>query len=253
MKLRSPLFITASAVVLGISSLTGAELVVGGIKSHFENLDPKFAMPVQFEVDLIVSEKGKKILEVVDEDSELTKIVDSTGKDLTGKAGFSPFSHGSEDNSRRKIQIVTKNDTPAAGASWVKIEGTVRIDVASKTEEVTTGELELKKGTKFEINGQKIKVTEAQKPKWGNAKWEVVLESKQAFTKVAEWRLASAGGEVMKIKKGGVGWSGGFGKKTYNLTLQFEKKVEKGMLKADVYTDFEQLEVPIDIKVGMGR
>lgn len=253
MRFCSSIILAGSVLISNYSLVQGAEIVVGGMKVHFESVDPKFSMPTQFDVDLIVSEKGKKILEFDSNGSTLKKVVDSTGKDLTGKSDFSFFSNGPKDNSRRTIQISTKNDTPAMGASWVHLQGTALVSVGSETEEVTTELIELSKGTKFEVKGHKIEITGAEKPRWGDAKWQISVKSNQPFTRVAKWQLETPEGKIMEVEKGGSGTASSFGKTTYSMTLQFEEKIEKAKLKLGVYADFETLEVPIDLKVGMGK
>ena len=209
-------------------------------------------------IALLVKSKGKTIIGMNEDDSNVVVFSDDKGTDFTKvKRRFSRKSVGfgfprlSEDG-MALIAEVESSGIPQKGAQSVLLKGALLVSVASKSTLSKSEVTELKKGVKLTVGEQSFEVTKSGKPQWGDDPWSIELKSNVSHKAFKAFKFFDAKGEEIKADKNGSSSMGMFGKRTYTVTFNFARKVDKIVLGLDGWTDLEVVKVPFDVTVKVG-
>lgn len=209
-------------------------------------------------IALLVKSKGKTIIGMDEDGSKVTVFSDDKGTDFTKvKRRFSRKSVGfgfprlSEDGMALMAEVESSG-IPQKGAQSVLLKGELLVSVASKSKLSKSKVTELKKGVKLTVGKQSFEVTEAGKPDWGDDPWSVELKSNVSYKDFKAFKFYDAKGEEIKADRKGSGSMGMFGKRTYTVTFNLARKVDKIVLGLDGWTDLEVVKVPFDFTVEAG-
>lgn len=209
-------------------------------------------------IALLVTSKDKAIVNVDKDGSQVTALADEKGTDFTkakgkfgrsgAKFGFPDFS----DDQKAMMVDVESAGIPAKGTKELRLKGELAISMASKSELKKSEAVELKKGAKVVVGEHTFEVTEAGKPDWGEDPLSVAFKSSVSHKDFKEVIFYDADGNVIESRRSSSGSMGMFGKKTYTVTFNLKKKVDKIILGLDEWSDLEVVKVPLDLKIGTG-
>ena len=209
-------------------------------------------------IALLLKSDDKAIVGFDKEKSTLSRFGDDKGTDfLKVKRRFSdqPFSFGmeQESESRKALMTTLESDAlPVSGATSITVAGELVLSLASKSELQKSEKVAVKKGVKFVVAGQTFTIKEAEKPKWGEDKLEITLESSVDLKSFRRVVFYGPDGKEIASERGMWSSMGMFGKKTYQTSYRFKVKPEELVMGLDAWTDLEVVKVPLDLKIGAG-
>ena len=207
---------------------------------------------------LLEADKGA-IIKVDTRDSNLEAFTDDKGTDLLinkkgfNKDGFSPFERISKDGKAALVEIES-GGVPAAGAAKVHAKGSLKVQTASTKKAFKSDAIDLKVGTEFTVGEISYKVKQSGRPDFGDAALGIELETtNKAVQRVATVKFLDSAGKEIETNQAGSSRMG-FGNKytfgrNYNLKTAPTGKV---VMVVEIWTDFEELDLPFDLKIGIG-
>lgn len=209
-------------------------------------------------IALLVTSKDKAIVNVDKDGSKVTALADEEGTDFTkakgrfgrggAKFGFPNFS----DDQKAMMVDVESAGIPAKGSKELNLKGELAIAVASKSEMKKSKVVELKKGAKVVVGDHTFEVEKTGKPDWGEDPLSISFKSSVSHKDFKEVVFHDAEGNVIESSRSSSGSMGMFGKRTYTVTFNLKKKVDKIILGLDEWSDLEVIKVPLDLKIGTG-
>ena len=244
------------AVALAISATSVADVSVEpiGMKIVWKSLRKEFDGFQTFNASegayvalgVMAGEKG-----IIAFDEDKSKISLSDGKkDLD--AGFGMGDRISKDAKALRLEVKTKK-VPAPGSTELVLKGNLSVTVASETETKATEVRKFDKGDKVQLaDGFEFQVERIGKPKWGDDPLEVTLEWKRKIPELAAIRFFDADGKEIESSRGSSSRSGFFGKYTVTRTYLLKKKSDNLKIEVDLWTNAENITVPVDLKVQIG-
>ncbi|MFT6862941.1 MAG: hypothetical protein ACJAVK_001502 [Akkermansiaceae bacterium] len=256
-------------MALGVAS-GQLDVSVAGLQVVGEGYTPEVADKEMFQelrafnwkagtkVALLVKSKGKTIIGMDEEGSTVTVFSDDKGTDFTKvKRRFSNKSVGfgfprlSEDGKALMAEVETAG-IPQKGSQSIILKGELLVSVASESSLSKSVVTEVKKGAKLTVGKQSFEVAKAGKPDWGDDPWSIELKSNVSHKDFKAFKFYDAKGEEIKADQNGSGSMGMFGKRSYTVTFNLAKKVEKIILGLDGWTDLEVVKVPFEVTVNAG-
>lgn len=209
-------------------------------------------------LSLLLTTKDLSIVGLNEKESKLTVLADDQGTDfMKVKSRFSrnPYKFGwisvSQDGKALGTTVETEG-TPAKGARQLVVKGELVVTTGSTFEKEQSGTVPVKEGTKVEVGGYKFKISEVNKPKFGDAKLSITLETNQDMDRLKGISFFDESGKELEADPSGSSSMGFGAKMTYTRTYQLKKKVDEievGVLK---WTDLKDVKVPVDLSVGVG-
>ena len=209
-------------------------------------------------VALLLKSAEKSIVLLDKDGSKVSTFGDDKGTDFTKiKSRYSSrsvsFGFPQESKDGKALMVEVSSDgVPAAGAGYLMLKGELVVSVASASKLTKTKKLPVKKGTEVTVGEKAFKMSEAGKPKWGDAPLAITLEGKVSPKQFKEIKFFDVKGKEIEADESSSGSSGMFGKMTYTVTYNLKKKVEKVIVGFDEWTDLEVIKVPLDHKIGAG-
>jgi len=188
--------------------------------------------------------------------STLEKLADEKGTSLLveqqfGRSGFSMWPRFSAD---QKVALIEASGggVPARGTREIRARGTLVFRRAEKQAMAKCENVALGKGTRFEVGPFKLEVHSAGKPDWGDAPLAVTFRTKQDLDALKTVKFFDAQGKPIEAEPSGSGRFGFGGDVTYERTFSLSRKVEAATLEIVYWEDLETVEIPFDLKVGVG-
>jgi hypothetical protein len=225
----------------------------------FKGLTPFNSQKKGTTLALLLQTSTGAIIKVDTRESTLESFTDDKGTDLLiekkgfNKDGFGHFARISEDGKGALIDIES-GGLPAAGATKVTAKGSLLIQTASTKKAFKSAPIALIAGTELTIGEIALKVEKVGKPSFGDDALELELETtNKAIERVADVKFFDAAGKELESNSSGSS-SMGFGKKyTYGRSYNFKKAVTgKVVVQFEMWTDFEETQVPITVTMGIG-
>ncbi len=207
-------------------------------------------------VALLVERPGAGLISFDDDASKLESFTDDQGDTLIkdegfNRGGFSPFANFSKDGKAAMIEV-SGGGVPGEKARGVQLKGKLVFKVGSTKKTDAQKGVKLEKGSKITAGPVPFTIESAGKPDFGDAELQITLKTDKDTDTIAGIRfLAADGGEIESSEAGGSRM--GFGGKVEiekNYTLA--KKVDAVTVEITHWTDMKTLEVPIDVKTGVG-
>ncbi len=214
-------------------------------------------------VHLLIEGFESPVVKLEDDNCKLDKAVDSTGKDLLEEkkqeqsGGFGSFSFGnstigpfpkiSEDGKRMLIELIAPQ-APAKGADSVQFEGSLAVLIAEGTKTVSAKDVAADPG-QVQLGEHSIEIMGISPSDWeeGKFKLEVKMTTK-LLDLIASWKITDAGGAELSDGPNSTMTMMG----TAQLELTLEKKPTSLNIELELYDGMKQVEVPIDLQVGLG-
>lgn len=213
-------------------------------------------------VQLLISGFDSPVVKLDDENSELTGVTDSTGKDLLkvakqaddgfggssfGSSPIGPFPQVSKDGKRMIVELVAPN-APGKGATAVQFKGTLMVVAAEGKKTVSAKDVPAKAGT-VQLGDQSFEITAIGPSDWeeGKTKLEVKMSTK-LLDAISSWKITAPDGTAICDGP----YSTMTMMDTAQLELTLDKKVDTLNIELELFDGVKQVKVPVDVEVGLG-
>ncbi len=209
-------------------------------------------------VGLLITSKEKVIVGIDEDGSKITVFGDDQGTDFTkakGRYGRKGAQFGFSDQSDDKMALMTEVESsgiPAKGSKEIILKGELMISMASKSKLTKSELVDAKKGAKVVVGSHSFEIEELGKPDWGKDPLSITLKSSVNHKDFKAFKFLDAEGKEIEAKRSGSSSVGIFGKRTYEVTFNLKRKVDKIVLGLDGWTDLEKTQIPFDLKIGSG-
>ena len=188
------------------------------------------------------------------EKSKIEYVKDDKGNDLMKSekkkgyvfSGFDSFPKKSDDSKAILIDILCPG-VPQSGSSAIELKGTIAVSVGSKVETFETKDLAIEVGAKIKTGGEDLEVERIGKG-WGDYEYSFSLKGKGLTGSIKSIKLFDEDGKEIEMSSSGSSFYGN----NFNLSYQLKKKVTKATVKVEGWVDLKTVEVPFDIKTGVG-
>lgn len=253
LSLCSPLAAEVSVKVAGLK-IIGKEYQEEGAEKTLR----AFNWTAGSEFALLLQSDGKAIVGFDDDESKITLFSDDKGTDfLKAKSKFSrkPYSFGMIEKSESGKAMMTDLKSPgipATGAMAINIEGELKVSVASKSKLVKSEKVPLKKDAKIVVGEHTVEIQKFGKPSWGDEKLEISFKAAVDFRQFKRVVFYDGEGKEIEAKPGMWSSTGMFGKTTFRASYKLKEKTEDLIMGFEVWTDLEEITVPLKLKVGVG-
>jgi hypothetical protein len=196
------------------------------------------------------------IVEFKKDASKLESITDDKGTDLTKSekkstfgtvAGFDAWSSKKSNDTKAMLFDVVCPGVPKAGAEEIEVKGKIVISVGSKTETAETKDVELKLDSKIKTGAADLEISNLGKG-WGDYVMSISIKGKGSIAVIKLISFFDENGKELESNRSGYSAWG----QEFTLDYQFKKKVDKATVKVEYFTDLKDVEIPLDIKTGIG-
>ena len=167
------------------------------------------------------------------------------------KSPIGNFSVVAGDGSAVRLEV-EGSQLPAADATAIEVEGSLRLRLASgKASHQHDGAI---LAVQQPISAGPIagKVTKVGAPEWGDAKLQVELTFPMALEQLAGVRFLTPEGKAIKASQSSSMRMGIGAKTTTKMTFDLAEKVERATVVFDVWTDQREVDVPFAVSTGLG-
>ncbi len=192
-------------------------------------------------------EKSKVIVFSDDQETDLIKVKGRFGK----KSGVFRMTSKAKDG-KAVITHVESSGVPKKGTKTLTLKGGLVVSLASKSKEVRSELTVLKKGEKLVVGEDAFEVNSLRKPDWGDDPIQVELKSSVSYKDFKGLHFYDTKGNKIESERSGSGSMGIFGKRTYTVSFNLKKKVDKIVLAVDEWSDLEVVKVPFNFTIGAG-
>ena len=251
-----PMLVAAQAKVEAV----GLRVVKSGIGEHKHELRP-FNWMRGTSLAIRVSSEAGGILGIDNEQSKIIYFTDDQGLDLMhaddepghfmGQSGFGAFPRVSKDG-RAVLFELNAPQVPSEKASALAANGQVLLQVASKFDTETVHGVKLIAGTEIKTTQLAFTVKEAGKPKWGNAAFQLTLETAGDIGLLKSVTFKTADGESVEVRESGTSRSSTNGKDLFGQVYTFKQEHDVLSVQFDIWNDKKSIAVPFDLTVGVG-
>lgn len=237
--------------------VTGKGYTAEGEKDGFNSVRA-FSWHAGTRVGLLVTSSEKSIVRLDEDKSKVTSFTDDQETDFTkakgrfGKKGAEFGMSSESDDGKAIVTHVESPGLPKKGAKALTLKGDIVVALASKSKEVKSGVTALEKGTKLVVGENAFEIESAGKPDWGDEPLQITLKSSVSHKDFKGFHFYDAGGDKIESKRSSSGSMGMFGKRTYTVSFNLKKKVDKVVLAVDAWSDLEVVKVPFDFTIGAG-
>lgn len=229
----------------------GLQIVWDTMREEFDGFGTMNSMENGVTLSFTATTTGRKIVKFDGDGCKISKFADNTGKQMKGEVGH--FAKVGESGKTLRFEIESK-ELPAEGATGFEVEGSLVIDVASKSEVVKSETVEFEKGKELVFGEHlKTKITEIGEPGYGDMKAEITLEAKKAWPAFAVARFYDGEGNEIKSEAGGHSRFSMLGSVTESRTFRLASKPKTFRVELDLWTDLESITVPFSVKAGLGN
>lgn len=150
------------------------------------------------------------------------------------------------------ITHVESSGVPKKGTKNLTLKGGLVVSLASKSKEVRSELTVLKKGEKLVVGEDAFEINSLGKPDWGDDPIQVELKSSVSYKDFKGFHFYDSEGNKVESNRSGSGSMGIFGKRTYTVSFNLKKKVDKIVLAVDEWSDLEVVKIPFDFTIGAG-
>jgi hypothetical protein len=147
---------------------------------------------------------------------------------------------------------VEGSQLPAADATAIEIEGSLRLRLASGKASHQHDGATLAVQQPISAGPIAGTVTKVGAPQWGDAKLQVEITFPMALEQLARVRFLSPDGNAIKASTSSTMRIGRGANKTTRMTFDLEEKVERATVVFDVWTDLREVDVPFAVSTGLG-
>jgi hypothetical protein len=223
-------------------------------------------------VALLVTVPAGGLVSINSEKTQLTKLADDKGTDLT--AGEEPMvgmhmgmtPQVSADGKACLVEVNGKR-VPAKGAAAIMASGTVTLKCGSKKETAKQENVALKVGSKITAGPMTFEISRVGKPQFffemtgpdeskpattPAEKFEVTLRTNQDCSNIASIAFLDAAGKDLGAKPSSSSSMGMPGMMTVEKSFVLPKKVDTATISITYWADLKEVVVPFDVKATLG-
>jgi hypothetical protein len=189
---------------------------------------------------------GSKLESVTDnKDTDLTKSVKKSAFGTV--AGFDAWTSKKSNDTKAMLFDVVCPGVPKEGATEIAVKGKIVISLGSKTETVETKDVEIKLESKIKAGIAEMEISNLGKG-WGDYAMSISLKGKGSMSAIKAISFLDGNGKEIESNRGGyTAWG-----EEFTLDYQLKKKVDKATVKVEYWTDLKDVEIPVNIKTGIG-
>ncbi len=207
-------------------------------------------------LSLLVFREGGGIVDFKKDDTELEVMTDNKGTDLTKtdrksiwgvSAGFGGFPKKSDDGKAILLEV-TGPAVPKADATTINLKGKIVLSVGKETKTTENKDTAIAIDSKIKAGEMELEITAIGKPSWGDAKLCVTLKGKGDSSVIKDIRFFDGSGKEVEAERSTTSSWGDSFEWQYNLM----EKINSANIKVTTWTDLKNIEVPFEIKTGIG-
>jgi len=195
---------------------------------------------------------GRTVIEIKRNEKKEFKISDSTGEALpSAKLDFGFMADISDDGQAVQLPIAS-DKVPTEGAESINIMGSVTLVCGAEPiqEEV---DVEIASGKKFKLAGIEFKVADIQKSFMNDDGQMIELQCSASPAQIQSITAILADGKSVKLTASGKSEFGFGDNVTYGRNFDVVcKAADIKKLKVSYFKSVEEIELPIELKVGLG-
>ena len=210
-------------------------------------------------VTLMVFAPEGGIVDFKKDDSKLESMTDDKGNNLLAAEkksfmttpGFGSWPKISDDNKAVFLEVQGPG-VPQQGAAAIDLKGKIVLSIGKETKTIENKDAVLMIDTKIKTGVTEMEINSVGKPSWGDMALSITFKGKGDLSAIKEVKFYDEAGTEIESKKGSTSSWGFGGPKTFSVEYQIKKKVGKATIKVTYWSDLKSVEVPLNIKVGIG-
>lgn len=196
---------------------------------------------------VVEAPKNRKIVDIDDDKCSMTEFTDDAGNNLLDGIDWSGFPKISDDGLLALVEVSSRT-RPSMGAVRIHARGTVYMRVAASDVSEKIDHLKLQVGQTAQIYGETVKVMKVEAENDGLTL--VIQISRNLKDNMKDIRFYTVGGDPVEILGRGSFTFGNAAQMEYNLD---QKSIPEALkVEIDVWKELETLNLPFDIKSGVG-
>ncbi|MCG3178407.1 MAG: hypothetical protein BIFFINMI_00734 [Phycisphaerae bacterium] len=207
---------------------------------------------------LAVADRGE-LIAFDDEASQVESLTDDQGSNLLagemtfGRPGFEYRPAISADH-RALMCRLAGGSLPAGGAGRIQVRAVMvfRYSPSGQHIEARVQNAALRKNTQLQAGPFALTVVRAGEAGWGDDKMQVVFQSAQDLTGVADIRFLDAEGKPIASRRGAAIRNGFGGRFTWDIECGLAQKTDRATVVVEYWGDATTRRVPVRLTVGMG-
>lgn len=141
---------------------------------------------------------------------------------------------------------------PGAGATQIKLEGTLSVLVGSKKDEKTFKDIPLRDGSKFTLGEMELTLDDAGKPDDSLEPFGLTVRCFGAMDAIAALRFFKADGTELLARRSGTSTTAALGSLTEKWFYRFAERADVATIKVSTWSDLQKVKVPFKLQVGLG-
>jgi hypothetical protein len=247
---------TAAAAQAGPASEIEVRVVGVQVVAEVDGLSSAiFGTGAGTEVALLFSRAGGGIISFDEEASHLDLLADDKGESLFGESsfsnGFGSFPVIQEDGGHLLLQLEAEGRA-GPGAKSVHAKGLVVVSVSEVTETYRSGKIGLVEDAAIEAGPIPFRLSAVGPPEWGDGALSVTLVADQKIDEVKSIEFLDSKGQPIDFESGSSSSMSMMGTMTVTRQFTFPAKVDEVIVEIEYWGGLRRLEVPFDVKVGVG-
>lgn len=141
---------------------------------------------------------------------------------------------------------------PTAGATLIKLEGTLSVLVGSKKDEKAFKDIPLRDGSKFMLGEVELTLDDAGKPEDSLEPFGLTVRCFGAMDSIAAIRFFKADGSELMARRSGTSTTAALGSLTEKWFYRFAERADVATIKVSTWADLQKVKVPFKLQVGLG-
>ena len=210
-------------------------------------------------LELLITDPNRAIVGMDSDASKITHFTDGKGTDLSkpdADNGFSQspfqFPEMSEDGHSMTLSVASSR-IPIAGATHIKLTGSVSLQCGADPKTVKTPDLALAKGTTLKLGDVPVSISEIGSDSMGDDnKMQVTFHATHALTAVKTIRFLKSDGSEIKSRYSGSSSMSFGGAGSFDSTYNLAEKVDKATVEVTWWGSLQTVELPLNLDVGLG-
>jgi len=220
-----------------------------GLRAFNWSVGSSLALLVQREAGGIIA---------VDRKKSAVSLRDDQGNDLMLEDGQRAHGAGigmtpniSEDGKAVMLEV-SGPQAPAADAKRLSVTGKVVLRCASQSTVHRNEQVALAVDSTVSAGDLTYTITEVGKPDWGDDPLEVTLHIETDDTQLKSVVFKDADGAVIESREGGTMRMTAFDNVRIDRSFTLKRQVDKATIELEVWTDMQEVAVPVDLSCGVG-
>jgi hypothetical protein len=217
-------------------------------------------------MQLIIAQPGRTFIDLDRSASMLEAMTDDQKTDLTKLPVGDDRLHAdsewlpgttvySKDRSAVGVYVYALG-VPSPNAREIQLKGKIALKRGAELKTVER-KVKIAAGTKIQFGKSEFTIVEVAPVADGlvvarDARLKVALENETGFETIKNLAFLDAEGQEIKLERIGHFSPGGFGKSNYGQQYGLAKAVDEATVKVSYFEKVETVEVPLDLKVGIG-